>query len=427
MTLLSAVYRPAINIVFALSRKKLLAKYTEGNDERQGILPADKLARLKGGAPIWVHAVSVGEAQAAVPFIKAARDDGYGGPVVLSTTTQTGKAMAARLGAGLYDAHIYYPWDTMRFVRRALDSLTPAAFITAETELWPNMLCECEKRGIPAFLINGRISDRTWARVQKPLLSGAARSAYSLFTEIFLRDEEDMTRLASVGVSRERLHVMGDCKADALIARKDEAARDAWLEKFASRERPIFIAGSTHTGEDEIVIAAFEMAREHLPNARLIIAPRHPERASSVAKLIDTKYRTSSFSQYQDEWDILIIDKIGLLFELYGTARAAFVGGSFTDKGGQNILEPFSWGVPVQYGPHMEDFAQASRAFLAMGAATQVSGEKELAAAWLEAASCADDGKWRRQSRDYFAKSCGASARTWNAIKKYINGGEGRG
>ena len=299
---------------------------------------------------MWVHAVSVGEVQAAVPFIKAAREDGWEGPFVISTTTQTGRAMAERLGKDLYDFHIYYPWDKNLFVRRALDALNPAAFAAAETELWPNMLSECRDRGIPAFLINGRISDRTWARVQGGLRRPLARGAYSLFASLFLRDEEDRERLTRIGVEEKKLFVMGDGKVDALLARRNEAARDKLAAELGEPERPIFIAGSTHTGEDEKVLAAFAILRGRHPEARLVIAPRHPERAAAVASLVPAEYRTAMFSGLTAGWDVLIIDRIGVLFDLYGASRSAFVGGSFADKGGQNILEPFSWGVPVQYG-----------------------------------------------------------------------------
>ncbi|WP_345740281.1 3-deoxy-D-manno-octulosonic acid transferase [Synergistes jonesii] len=389
------------------------------------MIPAGKISLLGGERPLWVHAVSVGEAQAAAPFIKAAREEGYGGKIVLSTTTQTGRAMAERLCSGLYDFHIYYPWDKTKFVRRALDSLRPAAFVAAETELWPNMLGECRERGVPAFLVNGRISDRTWRRISGALYKRIAARAYSLFDEILLRDEEDARRLSSIGVDAAKLHVTGDGKVDALLARKDFSARDEWLEKFGA-ERPIFMAGSTHAGEDEKALAAFESLRGALPDARLIIAPRHPERADAVCRLIPPKYVFAKLSQLTPEWDILIVDKIGVLFELYGTARAAFVGGSFTDDGGQNILEPFSWGVPVQYGPHMEDFAQASRAFLAMGAADQVADEKELADAWLRVAAAEEGAKWLELSRRYFEKSRGASARAWKIIKNSLAREENR-
>ncbi|MCF0247241.1 MAG: 3-deoxy-D-manno-octulosonic acid transferase, partial [Synergistes sp.] len=327
-----------------------MAKYTEGNDEREGKLSEEKLSLLKGERPIWVHAVSVGEVQAAVPFIKAAREDGYKGAIVLSTTTQTGKAMAERLAGGLYDFHFYYQWDKKKFVERRLDALHPAIFMAAETELWPNLLWECKERGIPAFLFNGRISDRTYSRFKSTLGRKAAASLYSLFTELYLRDDEDARRLSETGVASEKLHVLGDSKIDALLARKNYEARDGWLKQFGSPERPIFIAGSTHTGEDEKVVFAFERLRSEFPLARLIIAPRHPERSDSLLSLIPEKYITIKLSEIREGWDVLIVDRIGVLFDLYGTAFSAFVGGSFADKGGQNILEPFSWGIPIQYG-----------------------------------------------------------------------------
>ena len=397
-----------------------MAKYTEGNDERQGIIPAEKTAALDGKRPIWVHAVSVGETQAAVPFIRAARNAGCKAPIVLSTTTQTGKAMAFRLGEGLFDIHIYYPWDRRVFVERALDTLKPAAFITAETELWPNMLWECRERGIPSFLINGRISDRTWKRISKGAARGAAKYAYSLYTAMFMRDPEDAARLSAIGIQPEKIQVTGDSKTDALLARKNEKTRTVWLEKFASPERPIFIAGSTHTGEDEIALAAFEILRKDIPNARLIIAPRHPERAAAVLNLVPRELSPCTLSDYKNGWDALIIDRIGVLFELYGTACAAFVGGSLTNKGGQNILEPFLWGTPVQFGPHMEDFAQAARAFTAMGAASRVENAEELADAWRLAAENTHKDAMRKMSEDYFAASSGASERTWSAVDKII-------
>ena len=371
---------------------------------------------------MWVHAVSVGEVQAAVPFIKAARDDGYHGSFVISTTTQTGKAMAERLGKGLYDIHVYYPWDKRFFVTRALDALNPLAFAAAETELWPNMLYECRARKIPAFLINGRISDRTWARVKSGAARPLASGAYSLFESLFLRDAEDRERLLHIGVEEKKLFVTGDGKIDALLARRSEAARDKLAAGLGEPERPIFLAGSTHTGEDEKVLAAFDIVREELPTARLIVAPRHPERAPSVSALVPLHYKTASFSALTGGWDVLIIDRIGVLFDLYGAARAAFVGGSFADKGGQNILEPLAWGTPTQYGPHMEDFAQASRAFLSIGAAAQVADERELARAWLAAANEDDASQAQRLKacREYFDRSRGASARTWQAIKKYL-------
>ncbi|MDO4987768.1 MAG: glycosyltransferase N-terminal domain-containing protein [Synergistes sp.] len=411
-------YGAAINTVFALSQKKLKAKYTEGIDERQGIISAQKAA-LIGNAPIWIHAVSVGEVQAAVPFMGAARSDGYDGSFVISTTTQTGRAMAERLGSDVFNAHIYYPWDKRKFVTRALDTLRPVAFITTETELWPNMLWECNKRGIPSYMINGRISDRTWARIRTRAGAFVARAMYSSFSKIFLRDDEDKKRLAHIGIPESIMYVTGDNKIDTLLARKNYNTQNAWRTRLGST-RPTVIAGSTHTGEDEKILAAFAVLHEKFSSARLIIVPRHPERASNVLALAKEKFSAALLTTAPETWDVLVVDKIGVLFDLYGISDMAFVGGSFADCGGQNIYEPFSWGIPIQYGPHMEDFAAASREFISIGAADQVKNEYELAEVWCRIAKEDNGEMWRKAADEYFGKSRGASLRTWKIIKEDI-------
>lgn len=409
-----------INIVFAISWFKLKNKYTEGYGERKGIQSPEKLAILGGKRPLWIHSVSVGEVQAAVPLIKEARISGYSGPVILSTTTETGKAMAFKLGAGLFDLHIYYPWDKRAFVCAALDTLRPWAFITAETELWPNMLWELEARGIPAFLINGRISDRTWARLNRKIMRGAGAELYGLFTEIFVRDKQDAERLNLTGINESKIRVCGDSKIDALTARREAADVEFWADKLNARWNPVFIAGSTHTGEDEIVIEAFAMLKKSVPKAKLIIAPRHPERASSVAALAADKFRTCLMSEPDKAWDIMVVDRIGALFELYGIANAAFVGGSFVDRGGQNILEPALWGVPVQYGPHMEDFAEVSKDFIRLGIADQIENAEKLAEIWIDIAAETDKKeRCKAACKRYFAERTGAAHETWADISRY--------
>ena len=190
------------------------------------------LEKLAGRRPFWVHGVSVGEVQALIPVIRSSRDSGYNGPIVISTTTETGKEMAFRLGEGLFDRHIYYPWDKKEFVQRSVRSMDPWAFATAETELWPNMLWELRDASVPAFLVNGRISDRTWKRMNGPLAKKIGASVYSLFTEIFLREKRDVERLISIGVPEAKLDLLGDTKTDALLSRKDKPAAERWKKIF---------------------------------------------------------------------------------------------------------------------------------------------------------------------------------------------------
>lgn len=356
-----------------------------------------------------------------MPLIKAARADGYGGVVILSTTTETGKSMAIDLGGDLFDLHIYYPWDKKQFVRSALDSLNPRAFVTLETELWPNMLWELEKRKIPSFLANGRISDRTRDKLRGRFGGKVGRAVFNLFTALCLRGEEDKKRLMEVGIAEEKILVTGDSKIDALLARRDEGKAAGLGELLEASRSPVFIAGSTHTGEDEVVLEAYLTLKKQKSDARLIIAPRHPERAPAVKELFPEEIKTCLLSEQEKGWDVIVVDKIGSLFDLYSLGAAAFVGGSLVRKGGQNLLEPAAWGLPVQHGPYMDDFAEASREFIKSGLARVVRNPEELASAWLEIINEDSGGKKQgRLAAAYFDKSRGASRRAWQGIKQYL-------
>lgn len=406
---------------------KLRNKYTEGYDERCGRYDEKKLNMLSAGRPLWVHAVSVGEVQAAVPLICAARDDGWVYPIILSTTTETGKAMANRLGGDLFDLHIYYPWDKKKFVKSALCCLNPCAFVTLETELWPNMLWELKEKKIPAFLANGRISDRTNKKLKSMGGGRIGRELFDLFTALYMRTGEDKKRLTGIGVAAEKIYVSGDGKIDALSARK-RLGRTAELKALPGIfGAPIFIAGSTHEGEEWVVIEAYLMLKRECPDARLIIAPRHPERATDVQALLPPEITGSLFSEVTTGWEVMIVDRIGVLFDLYSLATAAFIGGSLVAKGGQNLLEPALWGVPVEHGPYMDDFAQPSSELIGLGLVVVVGSSRELADSWLKILR-ADDGreKYRRLSAEYFAKRVGASQRVWNGIKEHLESEYGR-
>ncbi len=419
--MLRSVYQPLIDSFFILSWPWLKNKYTEGYGERRGFQSDVLIEKLAGERPFWAHGVSVGEVQALIPIIRAARGSGYSGPIMISTTTETGKKMAYRLGKDLFDHHIYYPWDKREFVKRAVKSLHPWAFATAETELWPNMLWELKDASIPAFLVNGRISDRTWERLNGPLRKKIGASVYNLFTEIFLRETRDYDRLTSMGVSPQKLNVFGDTKTDALLLRKDNGSCESWRRKFDADRYKIFTAGSTHIGEDEVVIKAFETVRERDLNTKLIVAPRHPERAQEVLEIARRKFSAALLTSENYSSDVTVVDRIGVLFDLYGISISAFVGGSFVDKGGQNILEPVSWGIPVQYGPHMEDFAEASQKFIGLGIATQVSDGASLGDVWLgiiEKSGHNGDG-FMRLSQEYFQSCSGSSVKTWERICRY--------
>ncbi|MDR1886056.1 MAG: 3-deoxy-D-manno-octulosonic acid transferase [Synergistaceae bacterium] len=424
MGLLLSAYRLAAGLAFPLIRGRLLKSHRTGFDERCGAYDQAKLDGIAGRKTLWLHAVSVGEVQAAAPFAREAAS-GWDGAIVMSTVTETGEASARSLVGDLIEFHAYAPWDIPRIVRAACDALHPSAYVTAETEVWPNLLTELRGRGVPTVLLNARLSDRTWNRAG--IARGALREAYGLFDLILARGEEDGRRFEVLGADPGAIHVTGDCKVDAIIQRREAASEKipALLEKLSrgfSGRASFFVAGSTHEGEDEAVIAAFREFRREAPPAgsMLIVAPRHPERAEAVAAMAGSQFRVAMFSSLTNRDspeppDIVIVDEIGALYDLYGVADAAFVGGSLVPKGGQNILEPASWGTPILHGPHMEDFAAPTAELDSLGAAHEVKCASEIASLWRKAAL----GELRPSAaagRDYLASRSGAARRSWELV-----------
>lgn len=418
--MLLPLYRTIGRAAWPFIRGRLRRSHGEGFDERIGIYDEAKLASIRGAGPsvIWLHAVSVGEVQASAPIVRSARENGYGGAIVLSTVTPTGAKNARDLIGRSMTAHIYAPWDIAFAVRRAVEQVAPSVYASVETEIWPALLSELASRKIPRLLLNARVSDRTWARRRRlgPLL----RAGYALFDEILARGEEDARRLAAIGVDSSRLSLAGDTKIDEIVRRR--ASAEAEAASIASRlahDRSLFVAGSTHTGEDEPLLEAFAEARAAAPCA-LAIVPRHPERAGEVLALAQ-RYGSASLWSSLDRGapapEIVVVDTIGVLFSLYGAASAAFVGGSLVPRGGQNILEPASWGVPALHGPHMEDFAEPTAELDATGSAHEVAGARDIASLFIRyMGRRANDAELPQ----YFAKNIGASARAWRAIERYI-------
>lgn len=392
--MLLQIYNLLLNLAFFFLKGKLKKKYTNGFDERQGKIDKNKISHLVGKC-FWINAVSVGEAQAAISFMKAARNEGFSCPFLLSTTTETGRKMAFDLaGNENLFTHIYAVWDKKEFVINALETLKPIAYATVETEIWPNILLECKKRKIKTILINGRISDRTWQKISHPPFLHIAGRVFSLFDVITCRDETDRKRLTSISVPADKIFVTGDSKIDELLRRKEERqesienTRETILSYFPQDTNKLIIAGSTHSPEEEIVFGVFAKLKRLSNNgirAKFISVPRHPERVGKVVGIAAlnelSAIRLSEIEKTnsaRNNLDVIVVDKIGVLFDFYGASDVAFVGGSFVDKGGQNILEPLVWGVPTCYGPHMEDFAEPASYFEKENVAHKVLDSDEL-------------------------------------------------
>jgi 3-deoxy-D-manno-octulosonic-acid transferase len=350
--------------------------YRERLAERLGYFEAPP-----GDSPVlWVHAVSLGETLAAAPLIERLLDALPDWRIAVTTTTPTGSAQVQRLfGDRVF--HAYAPWDTPGAVRRTLRRLRPRVLLIMETELWPNLLHGCAASGCRVMLANARLSARSAAGYAR--LSGLTRGMLARIEQIAAQDEDDAQRFLALGADAGRVRVTGSIKYDLEIsaARRAEVAalRAAWqLEK-----RRVLIVASTHEGEDELALQAFAALRGRVPDALLILAPRHPERFDSVAaKCRDAGWqvlRRSEAAAVTAATDLLLLDTVGELLSFYGLADLAVVGGSFVDNGGHNPLEPAAWGLPVLAGPSMFNFAAITARLARCGGLEQVSGAAALA------------------------------------------------
>ncbi|WP_296868080.1 glycosyltransferase N-terminal domain-containing protein [Thermovirga sp.] len=365
----------------------------------------------------WIHAVSVGEVQAAFPMVKA-MGNAASCSALLSTITPTGRCMARKL-LGDSVRLIYYPWDAPWVVKRALDRISPRAYIAVETEVWPNLLYGLKKRNIPAFLANARFSERSFRKALKHRKLWC--SLLENFRKIMARTEADSKRFIEIGVRPDKVVVTGDCKIDALLARRQAVDVEGLKKKLNLEGSKVLLAGSTHEGEEDVVLDAFSRLTYKGHKVRLILVPRHPQRAKKLASEAASKTgkRVALLSQMQRDWEIIIVDQVGVLFELYGVVDAAFIGGSLVPKGGQNILEPASWGVPIQHGPFMDDFYEASRELIRLSSARVVRTAEELASEWEEILNEKSFGEvMRPQARAYVENLGGAALRNWEIINE---------
>ncbi|MGD8328912.1 MAG: 3-deoxy-D-manno-octulosonic acid transferase [Acidobacteriota bacterium] len=362
----------------ALWRLVRRGRYRRGLGERFGHVP-QRLREVDPGA-VWIHAVSVGEVHAAKGIIAHISKMMPDIPVVLSTTTDTGQAMAEGAGAA---ACFYCPLDLPWALSPYLDTLRPRAIVLIETEIWPNLLNACHSRGVPVALVNARMSassHRGYRRLGRPW-----RRIVGQLSVVCARTEREATRLRDLGVPAERVYVTGNLKADAKVLTSPVSARQQLAEKLGlNGNAPLLAAGCTMPGEEELVLQAFRAARAAAPSARLLIAPRHPERFDQVAAAIEAaglacRRRTSGGPR---DADVLLLDTIGELPAAYGLAIASFVGGSLVEGGGHNLLEPAIYGQPVLFGPHMRNFTALANEMRSAGGGIQVTSVAELADAW---------------------------------------------
>lgn len=330
----------------------------------------ERLGRVAplSGTVIWVHAVSVGETLAALPLIRRLQAAQPQARLLVTTTTPTGSArVRAALGDGV--VHCYAPYDFPHAVRRFLDRVRPGLLIVMETELWPNVLHGCARRGIPVVLANARLSARSAAGYGR--VAALTRPMLAALTRVAAQTREDGERLLALGLAPDRLHVTGnikfDLELDAALHERAHRLRADWR----GGARPIWLAASTHEGEDEPVLAAHRRLLAVRPDALLVLVPRHPERFARVHALCARQglrvLRRSAGQAPVADTQVLLGDTMGELLAFCGAADLVFVGGSLVPVGGHNLIEPAAWGKPVLSGPEVFNFVEAARLLEAAG------------------------------------------------------------
>jgi 3-deoxy-D-manno-octulosonic-acid transferase len=378
----------------------------------------------------WIHAVSVGEAIAAAPLVEGLRRTWPGLPLVVSTVTETGARVVRERFAGLA-RHRYFPLDFPGAARRVIASLQPAFFIGMETELWPNVLRALALRGVPTMIANGRLSDRSFHRYR--MVRAAMRRVLAHVTVFAMQSGEDARRMIALGAPPERVVVTGNLKHEPLP--DPTGVADLWQRLLGLPPgRPVWIAGSTHRGEEEAVLQAHCALLAERPELTLVLAPRHPERAGEVVALVGSRgLRPVRRSELPDRRvtaatraaggtpAVIVLDTVGELAQLYSIADVVFVGGSLMPLGGHNVLEPALRGKPVLFGPHTSNFREAAALLLDGGGGRLVVNAAELAA---ELRRLLDDPAQRAHvgvaARDAAASRHGAARATLELVARYL-------
>jgi 3-deoxy-D-manno-octulosonic-acid transferase len=333
---------------------------------------------------IWIHALSVGEVMSAVPLVQALSRNHGAGNLIFTASTRTGVETAEREIAGHVAAVRYFPYDLLWCVKRAIDRFAPRQVIIVETDIWPNFLWQLQRRRIPVYLVNARLSDRSWRGYRRvrwlmsPLLA--------IFARICVQTESDRRRFRVLGVEDEKLMMVGNLKFDQ--ASIDLAVDD--LKRLSRQlalpaERSVWLAGSTHPGEEEIILQAYRQVEANGLAPLLIVVPRDPTRAAHVRRIFRRSgVAAATMSQIERQLQpspVVVVDRLGVLRPLCALADVAFVGGSLVDAGGHNPLEPAAAGTPVLLGPHTGDFRWICQTLVDAGGALRVHDATELAQA----------------------------------------------
>ena len=337
---------------------------------------------------IWVHALSVGEVISAIPLVDRLKEEFPERKVVITAATSAGLAVAEEKLSSRVHRIIPMPVDAWWATRRLVDLVKPSIYILVETDIWPGLLALLKQRGIKSILVNGRISPRTF-RAYK---NGAflIRRAFDPISACLMQSDPDRERLISVGIDKKKVIATGNIKFDRRIEPMGREERGWWQEILGLRpDDPVWVAGSTHSGEEEVIFQVFEELKASFPRLCLIVAPRDTGRAAEVAAMaqarglrpvLKTRISNRRDAKNRVNDDLIIVDTMGELGRIYGIGAVSFVGGSLVPVGGHNPLEPAAFGIPVLFGLHTHNFVAMSEGLVEAGGGRQVADGRELAA-----------------------------------------------
>lgn len=399
-----------------------LPSYRKRMCERFGSIDERQTERLNKKT-VWIHTVSVGEFIAAKPLIDKLLSHAELA-IVITTTTPTGSQQVVNCyGSKVY--HCYAPYDLPFFIRRFLKKTQPAIAIFVETELWPNTVFCCQQKNIPTLLINARLSEKSAKGYDR--FSSLTRPMLDALTAASIQHKQDAQRFYDLGLKKSKSRIVGNIKFDITLAQPTkELAGEIKASYSNAGKRKIFIAASTHPGEDEIILDAISTIKKKHPNLLLMLVPRHPDRFNDVFNLCEQRglktLRRSENPIMSDPCDVVLCDTMGELGMLYGVSDIAFIGGSLVPNGGHNAIEAAAWAVPLLGGPSQFNFFDISKQFDEAGALTIVANARELS---THLALLLENEKYRQQCGEaalsVVKSNTGALEKTYMLILSYIN------
>lgn len=389
-------------------------------------LPKERNPLPDRAKPIWIHGLSVGEVLSAEPLVHAMQERFPLAPLLFSVTTFTGHQIARSRFQSSATAIFYFPFDWRFSVKRAAAAADPGSVIIVETDVWPNFLCEMKRRSVPVIFANARLSERSFKGYRR--LRFFMKPVFRLFSHICAQTVEDAERFRQLGVSSDRVTITGNIKFDQHGERSDaRAVADLRKQLAMDAGHTVFLAGSTHEGEETILKNVFLRLKQHFPDLLLIIVPRNPARAASIRREFQSEHvavclmNTPSEDRPAGPSEVVVVDAIGVLKPLYALADIAFVGGSLVHAGGHNPLEPAAYSKPILFGPDMSDFKEIARMLVEENAGLQVHNADALSDALrLLLADPSNAKAMGERAFRVFSTNRGATERTVRVVESWI-------